>query len=218
MDQSISPIRILIADDHAIIRRGLRVLIDTHFSNYSISECDSIRTLLAALESGPFTHLILDMQMQDGNTLDIMNKIKTTYPSLAILIYTMSAEEIFGIRMMHFNINGFLSKQSPETEVIQALTGFFNGKKYISTELADLMNGFQLKKAKLENPIQTLSERELAVFNHLLKGMPVKEISTRLDLKATTVATYKARIFDKLGISNIIELKNLAELYQHQIG
>lgn len=218
METLSSPIHILIADDHAIIRRGLRVLIDTHFSNYRISECDSIRTLLSAMESESFTHLILDMQMQDGNTLEIMNKIKALYPSLAVLIYTMSAEEIFGIRMMQFNISGFLSKQSPETEVVYALTNFFSGKKYISTELSDLMNGFQLKKNRLDNPIQTLSERELAVFNHLLKGAPVKEISIRLDLKATTVATYKARIFDKLGISNIIELKNLAELYQHQTG
>lgn len=208
--------RLLIADDHAIIRRGLKVLIDSHFSIDLIDECDSIQSFKSMMKSGQYTHLILDMQFQDGNILEVMHDIQSSYPEIAIFIYTMSAEEIFGMRMMQFNILGFLSKQSPESTVIEALGLFFKGQKYVSPELSYMINDFQLKKAKFDNPIQTLSERELAVFNYLLKGTPVKEISAKLDLKATTVATYKARIFDKLGIANIIDLKKMAELYQHQ--
>lgn len=204
---------ILLADDHVIIRRGLKVLLDTHFGNCRITECDSVKELMSSISKEEFTHLILDLQLLDGNVIDVIPEIKRTYPNLPVMIYSMSSEEIYGTRTIQMGADSFLSKQSNEHEVIKALNLFLNGKKYMSQELQDLMHQQQSKKSKTENPLLDLSDREISVLNYLLEGESVKEISIRLVLKATTVATYKARIFDKLNVSNIIELRNVAEIY-----
>jgi len=205
---------LLLADDHVIIRRGLRVLIDSRFSRSTMQECDSVKEVMNVLAKYPFTHLILDMQLADGNIIEVLPEIKKVYPDIPVLIYTMSSEEIFGQRILQLGAAGFLSKQSNEQEVIKALDIFLSGKKYISSELQDILNENQFRKTKAENPIMNLSDRELSVLNYLLKGYSVKDISSKLDLKATTVATYKARIFDKLNVTNIIELRNITDLYQ----
>ena len=206
---------ILLADDHVIIRRGLKVLLDTNFVESRIEECDSVKDLMQLIETHPFTHLILDLQLIDGNVMDVIQDIKKKFKKLPILIYSMSSEEIFGTRTLQFGADSFLSKQSNEEEVIKALNLFLNGKQYISQELQDFLANQLNKKTKTQNPFMDLSDREILVLNYLLSGETVKDISTRLDLKATTVATYKARIFDKLNVTNILELGNMAKLYRY---
>lgn len=206
---------ILLADDHAIIRRGLRVLLESFPVRSDLVECDSVRNIMQVLPQHPFTHLILDMQLQDGNVIDVLPEIVRSWPGIPVLIYTMSSEEIFGSRMLQLGASGFLSKQSSEQEVMRALDLFFSGRRYVSEELQDQLNDNQFKKTQQDNPIFHLSDRELSVLNYLLKGESVKEISGRLDLKATTVATYKARIFDKLNVQNVIELRDIAALYHY---
>lgn len=205
---------ILLADDHVIIRRGLKYLLDANFSGNTLVETDTVKDLLKQLQTREFSHLILDMQLQDANILEVFGKIKLLQPTASVLIYSMSPEETFGRRMLQLGADGFLSKQSSEEEVIRALRLFFSGRKYISPVLHDFMIEHSFKKSIAENPIETLSERELNVLEYLLKGQGVKEIAVQLELKATTVATYKARIFDKLSVSNIIDLKELTTLYQ----
>lgn len=202
------------ADDHAIIRRGLKFILDANFAGNTLKETDTAKELISLLETHTFSHLILDMQLQDANILEIFSRFKVLQPNAAILIYTMSPEDVFGRRMMQLGADGFLSKQSSEEEVIKALHIFFSGRKYISPELQDLMTEHSFKRAGSDNPLDSLSERELSVLEYLLKGQGVKEIAGHMDLKATTVATYKARIFDKLGVSNVIDLKSVTSLYQ----
>ena len=203
--------QILLADDHVIIRRGMKVLMDNFFRREIIIEADSTLQILAALKEHPITHMILDMQLQDANVIEILPQLRTMYPNIPILIYTMSSEDIFGSRMLQMGAQSFLSKQSDEQEVIKALDLFFQGKPYVSAHLQELMNQSNNTHA---NPLLSLSDRELSVLNRLLKGETVKEISQQLDIKATTVATYKARIFEKLSISNIIDLRTISELYK----
>ena len=162
------------------------------------------------------THLILDMQMQDGNIIEIFSQIKTLYPEVYTIIYTMSAEEIFGKRMLQLGADGFISKLSTEQEVIKAFGLFLNGKKYISAKLQEQLSNEHLNKSFTENPIEKLSDREIIVLNYLLKGEGVKSIAGQLNIKINTVATFKARLFNKLGVSNIIDLRNLTELYNYQ--
>ncbi|MBL0047185.1 MAG: response regulator transcription factor [Bacteroidetes bacterium] len=206
---------VLIADDHVIIRRGLKFLLDSHFGKFTIYETESTQGILDLMTEKTISHLILDMQLQDGNVLEIFQVLRKKYPDVAILIYTMSPEDIFGKRMLHLGANGFLNKQSPEPEVLRALELFFNNKKYISPVLQDLIAQEQSKKGFSQNPFEQLSDRETEVLNYLLKGAGVKEIAEQLDLKANTVATFKARLFDKLGVSNLIDLQNLARVYRY---
>lgn len=201
---------ILIADDHVIIRRGLKFLFDSHFSRYPIYETESTAGVLDLMSKHPFTHLILDMQMHDGNILEIIPELKTKYDSVRILIYTMSSEEVFGKRLLQIGVDGFLSKQESEEEVLNALNYFLRGKKYISPNLQTILND---QSDSSQNLIEQLSEREILVLTYLVKGSGVKEIADHLSLKPNTVATFKARIFDKLGVSNLIDLRNIAQLY-----
>ena len=208
-----SSIKVLIVDDHSIIRRGLRFLLETYFRSLYISETESIKLLNQMLEEGAFTHLVLDMQLKDGNIIDVFQQIRAKYPELRIIIYTTSPEEIFGKRMLQLGANGFLSKQSQEEEVVRALRIFFEGGTYISSFLEQQMKEQKTGKLDNINPFNELSEREISVLNYLLKGETVKDISVRLQLKSSTVATYKARIFDKLGVSNTMDIRNLADLH-----
>jgi two-component system invasion response regulator UvrY len=129
----------------------------------------------------------------------------------------MSPEEIFGKRMMQMGAHGFLNKQSSEQEVIRALDLFFRGRKYASQQLMDQLNDEQSKKGEIKNPFLQLSDRETEVLIHLLKGESVKEIANHFNIKSNTVATFKARLFDKIGVSNLIDLQNMARLYNFQI-
>jgi DNA-binding NarL/FixJ family response regulator len=204
---------LLIADDHVIIRRGLKFLLESHFGNLNIAETESCSGILHLLTQHPFTHLILDMQLQDGNVIEIIEQLKNHHPNVYILIYTMSAEDIFGKRMLQLGANGFLNKQSSETEVIRAMDLFFNGKKYISTQLHDLIVQEKKHKGESENPFTNLSEREMEVLLLLLQGKSVKDIAAHFNLKSNTVATFKARIFDKIGVSNLMDLQKTARIY-----
>lgn len=208
---SYSNISLLIADDHVIIRRGLKFLLETHFGKIKITETDSTKGILSALKHTAFTHLILDMQLTDGNILEIFGQVHEKYPSLPVLIYSMSPEEIFGKRMLQLGASGYVNKQCSEDEVIRAMEIFFSGRKYMSQITSE-------NKKKKENPFENLSEREMEVLLMLLKGKGVKEIASRLDLKSNTVATFKARIFDKIGVNNIIDLQNSARLYNLPVG
>lgn len=205
--------KILLADDHVIIRRGLKVLLENHFFYMQLLEADTTSGILNILESNEVSFMILDMQLQDGNVLEIMPLLNSRYPHIPILIYTMSSEDVYGGRMFQLGAKGFLSKQCSEEEVIKALQLFFDGRTYISTQLQDVLAD---RKQANSNPLQSLSERELSVMSRLLKGETVKEISNQLNVKATTVATYKARIFEKLAVNNIMDLRNLIELYQYK--
>ena len=202
---------ILIADDHLIIRRGIKFLLENNFGRANYIEVDNLSGIKEKLEKhGGISHMLLDMQLTDGNLLEILPVIKKQYPHIPIMVFSMVNEEIYGKRLLKNGVDYFISKQLPEEEIIKALTAFFSGKKLISS-VSSRANDEQ---PPTDNPISQLSERELIVMEHLLKGDSVKIIAALLELKTSTIATYKARIFEKLDINNLIDLKNIAELYQ----
>lgn len=205
---------ILLADDHAIIRLGMKFILDSQFNNCSADEVEDCKCLLEMLRKKVYSHLILDLQLQDCNVINIFSGIRSEFPELQILIYTMSPEEIFGKRLLQLGASGFLSKQSHETEVKRALRLFLMGRRYISDMLQEQFRREAESIVKSQNPFVDLSEREMAVAHNLLKGKGVKEIAGELNLKSTTVATYKARIFDKMGVNNMSELHSVARMYQ----
>jgi DNA-binding NarL/FixJ family response regulator len=209
----VSTAHILIVDDHAIIRRGLRFIIESNFQNCIIDGAEDIKGLIQKLSENRYTHLILDLQLEDGNSINQFLEIREKYPDLLVMVYTMSPEEIFGKRLMQMGAAGFLTKQSSEEEVIKALHLFLGGRKYVSERIHELMKNEKPGASARKNPFEDLSDREMAVVFNLLKGKGVKEIAAELNLKSTTVATYKARIFDKMGVTNILELHQLSQLF-----
>lgn len=207
-----SSVKLLLVDDHVIIRRGLKFLLESNFGISNITETDSCIEVKRILQHDPHTHLILDMQLNDGNAIEIISDLIENHKNTSILIYTMSPEEIFGARLINMGVSGFLNKQVSEDEVISALETFFRGERYLSTSLKEQVD-VNKQHEKGSGTYKDLSERELTVLQYLIQGLGIKEISNKLNVKSSTVATFKARIFNKLGVSNIIELKNISELY-----
>ena len=207
--------KILLADDHSITRRGLKYLLTTHFPGNDIEETQSITDTISYLKKNQPGFAIFDLQLSDGNMLEVLPDIIAQYPQVQILIYSMSSEEIYGKRLLQMGSKGFLRKNADEEEVVRALRSFLSGQNYISNNLNNtLINDLRNNKTKSsDNPFIGLSNREVEVTHHLLIGKGIKEISGQMHLHANTVVTYKNRIFEKLAIHNIIELTNLARLY-----
>jgi DNA-binding NarL/FixJ family response regulator len=202
--------KILFADDHVIIRRGLKILLDNNFGKSNWFEVDRTMDVLQALETNEFTHIILDIQLLDNSILDIIADIRNNYPKLPIMIYTMCNEDIYAPRMYNLGINGFLSKQCTEINTISAFNDFFKNQNYYSNYVLEKL--ICVDKTQ-KNPIQKLSKREFSVLQHLVKGLTLNEMCVLLNLKKTTVATYKARIMEKTGAENIVDLVRLMDVY-----
>ena len=199
-------IKLLVVDDHVIIRRGLKFFLESHFGIRSFHEADTCIAVREMALAFDVSHIILDLQLHDGNSVEIMSDLLEQHPLLRILVYTMSPEEVFKTRLLKMGVAGFLNKQADEQTVVSIMTDFFTGKLQNSD--------YDRDDKENKDPFNILSERELTVMTYLLKGEGIKEISGRLNLKSSTVATFKARIFNKLSINNIIDLKNLVELYR----
>ena len=163
---------------------------------------------------GWFTHLILDLQLGDCNSIDIIPELLSTYPDLSVLVYTMSPEGIYGKRLLQMGVAGYLSKQAYEDTVVGALRLFLHGQSVVSDELKPKLQEDTHRTLHSNNPFDELSEREMTVFRHLLTGLRVKEISNRMELKVSTVATYKVRIFEKLGVNNAADMQRLADAFR----
>lgn len=207
--------KVLICDDHSIVRRGLKNIIASNFSDYNVEETSNISGALSHLHSQKPDFAIFDLQLADGNMLEYISNITTLYPQLNILVYSMCNEDIYAKRVLQMGAKGFLTKNADEEEIVRALQFFLVGENYLSNRLNSiLINTLRNKKVEnLGNPFTQLSNREIEVTRHLLSGKSLKEISNQMRLHANTIVTYKNRVFEKFNITNIIELTNMARIY-----
>jgi DNA-binding NarL/FixJ family response regulator len=195
--------RILIADDHSMIRKGLKLDIKLNLGYDDIDEVSTCHELMKELVKKKYSHLILDIILGDGSTLEVIPNIRRVYPNLQILIFSMQPAEIYGEALKQYGIYYYMSKTVGEEEMIKVL------QKFLLNEAPSRIKKF----SKHENPFQSLSPRELEVLHYLLRGTGTKEISQLLNLRMNTVSTMKTRIFEKTNVSNLIELIELATLY-----
>lgn len=207
--------RILILDDHVIIRRGLRNLISLKLPHVLVQDVATIRDLLGHLSVvGAPDLLILDLQLADGNAMEHIEEIRRTYPTMRILVYSMNPERLYAQRVITLGCAGYLNKEAPEEEVIRAIKRVLEGKTYIGHELE--MQTLDRRGASELSPFERLSKQELLVLDHILAGMGVKEISQRMGIGISTAATYKARLFEKLDVQNALELQTLVNAHGYR--
>lgn len=208
--------KVLLSDDHSIIRRGLKYIFATHFNEYMVDEVQSISDTYSYLKKHNPQFAIFDLQLSDGNMTEALPAITALYPNLDILIYSMSSENIYAKRLLQLGAKGYLNKDADEEEVIRALYVFLSGQSYISNSLNNLLlNDLRNSKNKnLPNPFSCLSNREVEVTHQLLSGKSIKKIGEQMNLHPNTVITYKNRVMEKLSVHNILDLNNLARLYQ----
>lgn len=205
-------IRILIAEDHMIVRSGLKMILSAHFGSLDIMEVDNTADLLEAVRSNDFELIIMDIFLRDGNSVSLLELIKTIKPRSRILYFSMLPEDTYGKRLLSMGAFGFLSKKSPDHQVITAVNEILNNHKYMSKALTERIMSGALNDQSL-NPFERLSDREFETMLMLLEGKTAKEIASELSVQTSTVGTYKIRLFEKLQVSSLIELNKMASAF-----
>ncbi len=195
--------KILIADDHSMIRKGLKLHMQLTLGYTDIHEVATCNDLMKELVKNKYTHLVLDIILSDGSTLEVIPNIRRVYPDLHILVFSMQPAEIYGEALKQYGINHYMSKAIGEEEMVQVL------QKFLHNEEPVRKNNIQHH----DNPFTTLAPRELEILHYVLKGVGTKDIADTLNLKMNTISTIKNRIFEKTTAGNIKELMELATLY-----
>jgi two-component system invasion response regulator UvrY len=195
---------LLLADDHSMIRRGLKFFLQVTLECRKITEISSCSDLMQEITKNSYTHLILDIILKDGNSLEIIPSLRKLAPDLKIMIFSMQPAEVYGPAVRQYNIYHYIHKSESEDQMLKKLNDFLNndGKEEAST-----------KSASLSNPFALLAPRELEVLHYILRGHGTKSIGETLNLQMSTVSTIKNRIFEKTKASNLKELLELAVLY-----
>jgi DNA-binding NarL/FixJ family response regulator len=194
--------RILIADDHPMIRKGIIALLTHYFSDIEIAEACSCNETMRKLMQDEYSHLILDMVLTDGTILEILPNIVSLYPRSRILIFSMQPVGVYQRAMKHYGIRYFLSKTLPEDSIIRLLGKFLNNECHLPEES-------QIP----ENPFSMLTARELEILHYILKGMGSNQIGDILNIRYNTVSTVRTHIYVKSQTNNIRELFELATRY-----
>ena len=201
--------RIIIADDHAIVRKGIRQVIHEEFPSAEIVEVADSESLIKKLIKENYDLVISDLSMPGRSGLDALEQIRKDFPNLPVLILSIHPEEQFAIRILAAGASGYLNKDAESTELISAVRRILQGRKYITPSVAEKM-AQKLQKNEAGMPHELLSNREFDVFKLLASGKSVGEIAEKLSLGGTTVSTYRARILSKMNLHNNAELTRYA--------
>ena len=190
-------IKILIADDHPVVRKGLKEIIEEIPDMAVRGEASTGHEALEKVRKGDFDIVVLDISMPAGNGLDILKQLKDEKPELSVLILSMYPEEHYAVRVLRAGASGYLTKESAPEELIAAIRKASKGGKYISSSLAEKL-AFDLE-IDAERPLhETLSDREYQVMLMIASGKTPKEIGEELFLSVKTIGTYRSRILEKM--------------------
>ena len=192
-------LKILVADDHAIVRKGVIQILRDEFPTAEISDVSNAEDLIQQVIAAEWDIVITDLSMPGRSGLEALKQIKISKPSLPVLILSMHPEEHYAVRVLKAGASGYLNKEAAPDELVKAVNLNLKGKKYINEATAEAMaSNLSLDHSQL--PHQLLSDRELEVMKLIAIGYSISEISEKLSLSVTTVSTYRTRILAKLQI------------------
>ncbi len=202
-------IRVLIADDHAIVREGLKQIIGDSGLITVAGEAENAQQAIQKVREGGFDVLLLDISMPDRNGIDVLKQVKKELPGLPVLMLTMHREDQYAIRAMKAGASGYLTKQSAPSELMNALQLVANGRKYITPSLAEEMAN-QIGDDPGKPLHETLSDREYQTLVMIASGKTVTEIAVELSLSVKTISMYRARLLQKMRLRHNAELTHYA--------
>jgi DNA-binding NarL/FixJ family response regulator len=205
--------RILVADDHGIVRMGLVQVIKQLRPQALLAEVDDYKSLSSLISREKFDLVILDVNMPNGTLQQAIDFIKLKQPELKILIFSSQDEHLYGLRYLKMGADGFLNKHSAKDKIDDALCAMLEKGRFMSEEVKDSILSSSLNKQPTSSPLESLSNRELEIANRLVEGLPLKELSKRLNLHSSTISTYKNRVFEKLKIHSIPDLVEVLRMY-----
>jgi two-component system, NarL family, invasion response regulator UvrY len=198
-------VRVVIADDHAIVRQGL-IHILSNISGITVTgEAVDGQQALEQIRSQPCDVLVLDLSMPGRSGFDILRELKHEHPDLPVLVLSIHSEEQFAVRILKAGASGYLTKESAPDELVQAIRKVAGGGKYISPNLAEAL-AFELEDGSSGPPHESLSDREFQVMRMMALGKTATEIAEELSLSVKTISTYRARILEKMNLKNNSEI------------
>lgn len=206
--------KVLFAEDHSIVIRGMKVIFETEFNGFELNVVHNSIDLMNFLKMNEYELAIIDLHLEDGDTLHLLTTILNLYPDLNILVFSGNPEELYAQKLYNEGVKGYLSKQTTDDEIVFALKQLLEGKRYMSENFKKFL---LTKNNSTASPFDKLTQREMEVLNLMAQGKRPFQICQELNLQASTVATYKVKLFAKLQVSNILELNQLMNNYKMSI-
>jgi DNA-binding NarL/FixJ family response regulator len=200
---------ILIADDHAVVRRGLKEILADALPGARFSQAGNGDEVLSLLAESAASLLVLDLNMPGRSGLDVLRDVKSAYPRLPVIVLSMQPEDQYAMRCLRAGAAAYINKDSAPEELAQAARKILGGGRYVSPRLAEhLVAQLDLPAGK---PLhESLSDRELEVMKMIASGVPLKEIAGRLRVSVKTVSTYRSRILEKMRMARNAEMTRYA--------
>jgi len=202
-------LRILIADDHAVVRRGLRQILADEFKKAEFGEAGNAHEALERIHKEHWDALVLDITMPGRSGLEALKEIKEAKPKLSVLVLSMHPEDQFAVRVLKSGASGYMTKESAPDALVGAIKKVLAGGRYVSPALAEKMASY-LAIDTPNPPHERLSDREFGVLRLIASGKTVSQIAAELSLSVKTVSTYRARILEKMGMASNAELTHYA--------
>lgn len=202
-------IRILIVDDHAIVRRGLRALLSDEFHDATFGEASDARQALEQLRGQVWDVALLDITLPGKSGLGLLKDVEAEWPKLPVLVLSGHPEDQFAVRALKAGAGGYMTKESAPEDLAKAIHKILAGGRYVSPELAEKL-ALRVNKDVTRAPHETLSDREYDVMSRIGSGKTVTEIADELALSVKTISTYRARVLEKLGVKNSAEIAQYA--------
>jgi len=202
-------IRAVICDDHAIVRRGLRQILVESGKVEVVEETSSYLELSQVLRKGASFVLLLDIELPGKNGMDILEIVRKEYPKVSVLMLSQYPEDQYAVRALRSGAMGYLNKKSAPENLLEAVIQVASGKKYISTEVSQILAAHVAEEVR-DAPHQSLSNREFQVLKLIASGKRLSEIAEALAISPKTVSVYRARVLEKLGVNNNVEIAHYA--------
>ena len=198
-------IRVLVADDHALVRAGLKQILGMTGEIEVVGEACNGQEVMAEARRAPCDIVLLDIGMPGRSGLDVLKQLRVEHPDVAVLMLTMYPEEQYAVRALRAGAAGYLTKDSGPEELVSAVRKVAGGGRYVSMRTAESL-AFEVQGRFRQSPHESLSDRELQVLCMIARGKTVKEVAEELTLSPKTVSTYRARVLAKLNLRNNSEI------------
>jgi two-component system invasion response regulator UvrY len=205
-------IRVFIADDHPIVRQGLRRIVEADSGMVISGEAGDAVSLLGAVEAAATDLVLLDVSMPGGPFLETLRALRDRHPTVKVLVLSVHPEDQWAVRALRAGASGYLTKDHSPDQLLEAIRRVYRGGKYVSPALAEHL-ATQLDGGGQRAPHELLSDREFEVMRLLGSGLTVSQIASELSLSAKTVSTYRARIFEKMALATNADLVRYAARY-----
>ncbi len=202
---------ILLIDDHAVVRKGLKAILEEEFDDITVDEADSGHEGINLLRKNQPDAVVLDINLPDMNGLEVLKRIRMDWPGLPVLILSIYGEDQYGVRMIRSGASGYLAKSSAPEHLVIALKKVISGQKYISSKLGERL-AYNLDKSSKDLTVESLSDREYQVFRMLAAGKTVTEIGKELHLSVKTVSTHRSHILTKMDMHTNADMVGYAQV------